>query len=249
MNEYLTFKSIESTGIAHAFYTRKGVGGWGLNDPGDLPNYTAMGSEFGISPDHMVRTVQLHTAGIRVITEEMAGEGVIRPVSAEGYDGMVTDYRGLMLCTVEADCVPVYLLDPVKKAAAMIHSGWRGTAGRISENAVRVMSETYGSAPEDIIAAIGPCICGDCYEVSADLIPPFIETFPEEDVRRFFTEKPNGKYLLDLKAAVTATLTQAGVRPEHIEDSGYCTYHNGSFYSWRRDADPDVRMLTAIWLV
>lgn len=246
--KHLTFRSIEETGIAHAIYTPMGTGGWRLNEPEDLDNYTELGGMFGITPNMMVRTKQLHTTGVRVITADMAGEGVIRDVSAEGYDGMVTNVRKLMLCTVEADCVPVYLLDPVSRAVAMVHSGWKGTAGRISENAVNLMKETFGSRPETIIAAIGPCICRDCYEVSEDLIGPFMETFPEADVRRFFRAKDNGKYMLDLKDAVQTTLIQAGIDPAHIEDSGYCTFHSGQFYSWRRDADPDVRMLTAIWL-
>jgi len=195
----------------------------------------------------MVRTKQLHSAGVRVITADNAGEGVIRPVTAEGFDAMVTDVPGLMLITVEADCVPVWLLDPVNRAVSMIHSGWKGTAGLISANAVRTMTETYGSDPSDILACIGPHICMDCYEVSDDLIPHFEEHFSCEDVRSFF--RPRGdKYLLDLNAAVRKTLTGAGILPEHIEDSGYCTFHSGKFYSWRRDKDPSVRMMTAIML-
>ena len=246
--KYFTFKNIQASGIADALYTSKDVGRWGLNDPEALPNYVSLGEAFGIVPSSMVRTKQTHTTGIRVITAENAGEGVTRPITAEGYDGMITNVPRLMLCTVEADCTPVYLLDPVNKAIAMIHSGWKGTAGKISANAINLMQENYGTKPSDILAAIGPCICGDCYEVSDDLIPHFENSFNAEEVHDFFTPKPNGKYLLDLKKAVRSTLTGCGVPVENIEDSGHCTYHDGLFWSWRHDKDRTVRMLTAIML-
>ena len=246
--ETFSFDSIEKTGIAHAICTPKGIGNWAMNDPDSLVNFTLLGDEFGISPDRMVRTDQKHTADVRVITASDAGEGVVRPVTRTECDGIMTDVPGLMLCTVEADCTPVYLLDPVNRAVAMLHSGWRGTAARITTNAIRLMEETYGTCASDIIAAIGPCICRDCYEVSGDLIPPFRESFGEETADSFFTTKENGKYLLDLNAAVRKTLELSGVLPENIEISGYCTCHSGMFYSWRGDGDPSVRMLTAIWL-
>ena len=247
--EYLTFRSIEASGIAHALYTTMGTGNWRLNEPADLKNYEELGRDLNITPEHMVRTRQLHTSGVYAVTEENAGEGVTRDVTFEGYDGLVTNIPGLMLCTVEADCVPVYLLDPVHHAIGMIHSGWKGTCGLISANAVRLMHEKYGTRPEDMIAATGPCICSSCYEVTDDLIPPFEAAFGSAEARRFFTARDNGRYLLDLKMAIRKTLTMEGIREDNIEDSGYCTYHSGKFYSWRRDADPDVRMLTAIVLV
>ncbi|MBE6018316.1 MAG: laccase domain-containing protein, partial [Lachnospiraceae bacterium] len=147
--EYFSFKNIDSTGIARAIYTPKGLGNWSIGDPGALANFTLLGKEFGISPETMVRTDQKHTADVRVITAAEAGEGVVRPVTRMECDGIMTDVPGIMLCTVEADCTPVYLLDPVRRAAAMIHSGWRGTASKITDNAIRMMEETYGTDPAD----------------------------------------------------------------------------------------------------
>ena len=246
--KFYEFGNMKATGLVKALYTPMGIGKWGLNDPNSQESYEALGREFTITPSDMIRTKQLHTAAVRVVGREHGGEGVIRPITAEGFDGLITDEPGLMLCTVEADCTPVYLLDPVHKAIAMLHSGWKGTAGRISANAISLMEETYGTKPEDVIAAIGPCICPNCYEVSDDLIPPFKANFTENQVKELFTAKPNGKYWLDLKKAVRITLNDAGVSACNIEDSGYCTYHDNLFYSWRRDKNPDVRMLTAIML-
>lgn len=245
--ELFRFANIQGSGIADAVYTPKGLGNWTMNDSGALANFTLLGEETGISPRRMVRTDQKHTATVRVITESDAGNGVIRPCEWTECDGLVTNVRRLMLCTVEADCTPVYLLDPVHRAIAMLHSGWRGTAARITTNAIDLMRETYGTDPSDIYAAIGPCICKDCYEVSEDLLGPFRENFGDA-ADQFFTAKGGGKYLLDLKLAVVRTLEEAGVKSENIEDSGYCTCHSDRFYSWRKDKDPSVRMLTAIWL-
>ena len=77
-------------------------------------------------------------------------------------DGMITNVPGICLVTFYADCVPLYFVDPVKKAIGLSHSGWRGTVGKIGKVTVEQMQKTYGSDPKDILAAIGPSICQDC---------------------------------------------------------------------------------------
>ena len=247
--DFYSFKKIDGTGLAKTLFTTNVYDGFGFNNPEHMDNYIKLGKSFGLTPSDMVRTNQTHTSIVRLITRANAGEGITCPGPESGSDGMVTNEPGLMLCTVEADCVPVYLLDPVNKAIGMVHSGWRGTAGHISANAISLMKKSFGTDPGSILAAIGPCICKDCYEVTKDLKESFLETFSPEEVSGFFTPKPNGRYWLDLKAAITATLTGAGVLPENIEDSGFCTFHDSQFHSWRRDGRKDGRMLTAICLV
>ena len=84
-------------------------------------------------------------------------------------DGMITNVPGICLVTSYADCVPLYFVDPVKKAIGLSHSGWRGTVGKIGKNTVQLMQENFGSKPEDLLAAVGPSVCMDCYEVSEHL--------------------------------------------------------------------------------
>lgn len=242
---------LEETGLVTAFFTYKTASVW--KNQGDLAiktmeNYQNLSIQLGISPEKIVRSDQTHTSRVKLITKENAGEGVTRPLSDSDYDGMITNEPGLLLATVEADCVPVYLLDPVKKAIGMVHSGWRGTAGKISVNAVKMMSEAFGSHPQDILAYTGPCICADCYEVSEDLLPPFAENYSSEQMAAFFKEKGGGKYLLNLPLAIKISLTEAGLMPENICHSGLCTLHDDRFCSYRRDHDPLQRMLTAIIL-
>lgn len=90
---------------------------------------------------------------------------------------MITNVPGLTLATFYADCVPLYFVDPVKRAIGLSHSGWRGTVGKIGKKTVERMEETYGSNPADIRAVIGPSICQDCYEVSVDVIDEFRQAF------------------------------------------------------------------------
>ena len=116
---------------------------------------------------------QTHTTNVRVITEEDRGKGILRPQDYSDVDGMITNVPGIVLVTSYADCVPLYFVDPVRKAIGLSHSGWKGTVGHIGQKTVEKMHEVYGSEPKDIVAAIGPSICQSCYEVSDDVAEAF----------------------------------------------------------------------------
>ncbi len=112
----------------------------------------------GFSPDNYFTAHQVHSADIAVVTGES-------PRRATGVDGFMTCVPGLMLGIHVADCGPVYLLDPVRRAIALLHSGKNGTAQNISGRAIRMMQEHYGSRPDDLIVQLGPCIRVPQYEV------------------------------------------------------------------------------------
>lgn len=144
------------------------------------------------SPEDMTFTNQTHTTNVAVVK---AGD---RGKRFQETDGMITDVPESVWLSFYADCVPLYFVDPVKKAIGLSHSGWRGTVGKIGKVTIELMQKTYGSDPEDIIAAIGPSICRDCYEVSGDVIQQFRESFDEAYWPELFYKKENGKYQLDL---------------------------------------------------
>ena len=246
--KYITVKSFENTGLVHTVITTNENTNWAQGNEAALENYRALAAEFGITPAQMVRTWQVHSAGVRVVTKEQGGDFILNDKTAPETDGLITNEPGLMLCTLQADCVPVFLLDPVKKVIGMIHSGWKGTNGKISANAVRLMNETFGTDPADVMAAMGPCICGADYEVSADLKEAFLKNYPAEAVESFFKPKENGKYLLYLDKAVRYTLREIGVKDENIFDPEYCTVHSGLFPSYRKSGGTNERMLTGIML-
>ena len=92
---------------------------------------------------------------------------------------LITNEPGVTLATFYADCVPLYFYDPTHKAIGLSHSGWRGTVGNIAKATVEAMQKAYHTDPADLIAAIGPSICQDCYEVSEDVIEEFRQAYPE----------------------------------------------------------------------
>lgn len=141
-------------------------------------------------------------------------------------DGMVTNVPGICLVTFYADCVPLYFVDPVKKAIGMSHSGWRGTVGKIGKVTIEKMTEVYGSNPEDLVVAIGPSICQDCYEVSEDVIEQFKANFAEGIWPELFYQKDNGKYQLNLWKANEHVFLEAGVKKENIAVTNVCTHCN-----------------------
>lgn len=143
----------------------------------------------GVAVEDVVLSKQTHTTNVRVVTAEDKGKGVMRERNYTDVDGMITNVPGICLVTSYADCVPLYFVDPVKKAIGLSHSGWRGTVGKIGKNTVQLMQENFGSKPEDLLAAVGPSVCMDCYEVSEDVIEQFKEAFEKKYWRIFSIRK------------------------------------------------------------
>ena len=233
---YIQFKNLSATGIVkHGFSTRKGGVSTGIfssmnlnfkrgDDPDAvMENYRRMAAALNMRVDDMVLSDQTHTTNVRVITEEDRGKGILRPQDYSDVDGMITNVPGIVLVTSYADCVPLYFVDPVRKAIGLSHSGWKGTVGHIGQKTVWKMHEVYGSEPKDIVAAIGPSICQSCYEVSDDVAEAFRANFTADEVADILLDKGNGKYQLDLWKANWYVLTDAGILPEHLSVTDLCT--------------------------
>ena len=233
---YIQFKNLSATGIVkHGFSTRKGGVSNGIfssmnlnfkrgDDPDAvLENYRRMAAALNMRVEDMVLSDQTHTTNVRVITEEDRGKGILRPQDYSDVDGMITNVPGIVLVTSYADCVPLYFVDPVRKAIGLSHSGWKGTVGHIGQKTVWKMHEVYGSEPKDIVAAIGPSICQSCYEVSDDVAEAFRANFTADEAADILLDKGNGKYQLDLWKANWYVLTDAGILPEHLSVTDLCT--------------------------
>ena len=233
---YIQFKNLSATGIVkHGFSTRKGGVSTGIfssmnlnfkrgDDPDAvLENYRRMAAALNMRVEDMVLSDQTHTTNVRVITEEDRGKGILRPQDYSDVDGMITNVPGIVLVTSYADCVPLYFVDPVRKAIGLSHSGWKGTVGHIGQKTVWKMHEVYGSEPKDIVAAIGPSICQSCYEVSDDVAEAFRANFTADEAADVLLDKGNGKYQLDLWKANWYVLTDAGILPEHLSVTDLCT--------------------------
>ncbi len=234
----LRFPVLEETGVVeHCFTTRLGGVSEGIYTSMNLSftrgdkeeavqeNYGRIAQCMGASKEAFVCSDQTHTTNIKKATKEDAGCGVTRPKMYQDVDGLITNVPGLVLSTFFADCVPLYFVDPVHRAIGMSHSGWRGTVGRMGRATILAMGQEYGTKPEDLICAIGPSICKDCYEVSEDVAEAFAAEFKGQE-EKILEAKGNGKYQLDLWKANEIVLLEAGVKKGHLAVTNLCTCCN-----------------------
>ena len=148
-------------------------------------------------------------------------------------DALVTQVPRLSVSVRTADCFPILLADPATHAIAAIHAGWRGTAAGVVRSTLARMQDEFGTIPKNVRAAIGPGIGACCYEVGMDV------------ARQFSIGLIGGH--LDLAAENRSQLIAAGLDPANIDVVGGCTSCNpAQFFSWRRDRDPDGRMISYI---
>lgn len=191
-----------------------------------LENYRRIAGIFGVELSDIVVSHQTHTTNVKRVTKEDGGKGVVSERDYENVDGLITNDKNLVLCTMYADCVPLYFVDVKNQAIGLSHSGWKGTAGQMGMKTLERMAEEFGTKPEEVYAAIGPSICVDCYEVSEDVIEAFSRVFTEQEMTQICYIKENGKYQLDLWKANEIILLNAGVLKEHIEVTRLCTHCN-----------------------
>lgn len=240
---YLVFPRIEELGIVeHLFSTRLGGVSKGCYSEmnlsytrGDVKeavdeNYMRISDVLGHGHklDDFVSTYQTHTTNIRVVTKEDRGKGPQRPRDYMDIDGLITNVPGIILSTFHADCPPVYFVDPVHKAIGLSHSGWKGTKGKISAKTITAMADNYGTEAKDLVCAIGPSICGPCYEIGEDVADEFAESFSKDELenKRILIPYPNNKYRLYLWNAIKQTLLECGVLEENIIVTDVCTKCN-----------------------
>ena len=198
-------------------------------------------------PCPIVQMHQVHDVKVAVVDR-----GDMTRDELDGYDAMITDLPGVVIGVRTADCIPVLLYDPVKKAAAAIHSGWRGTVSKIIGKTVIKMQSTYASQPSDILAFIGPGICVDCFQVGEEVALKFKETgFDINSLWSFRGPKTGngmeGGHHIDLKEACRQTLVESGLKNENIQINGLCTYEdNDLLYSARKEGIECGRNITYI---
>ena len=247
-------------GVAHGFSTRLGgvsEGMWAsLNlsvNRGDDPdhvreNYRRFFAAIGGSEKQLAMTNQVHGAAVRTVTTADVHTDPYEKVGYEA-DGLMTDLPGAALVVYCSDCIPILFYDPVRRCVAAVHAGWRGTAAGIVTNAVDRMVHVYGSSRSDILAAIGPGICPDCFETHED-VPNAITAAMGTGVLRHITIKENGKFAVDLKAINAMRLEQAGLEADHIAVCGVCpSCEPDKFWSHRRLGTDRGSMAAAIQLL
>ncbi len=211
--------------LVHGF----GLAGFGLEDLSKDPLLSSFRS---------VVMKQLHSARVFLLDKY--------PENRLAGDGLVTASAGLLLIIKTADCLPVFLVDPENRVVAAVHCGWRSTLQKILVSACGLMRDKSGSRPENLLAALGPCIEQKCYEVGPEVLEGF--SAAGFDTGRIFTPALNkDRFYLDLRGANRLLLAdEIGLRPENIYELGACTFCSEDLYSYRRDRQTERRLVNFI---
>lgn len=197
-----------------------------------------------ISRDSLCFAEQVHGTRVSLVSHLSQCQQAI-PES----DALISNTPGIMLIILTADCVPVLLYDPVKGAIAAIHAGWRGSVADIVGKTLAAMQAHFGTKPQEVLAAIGPCISGAVYEVGTEVSEAFYQAFG--GVAKNFLHKPlhRPRPFLDLVEANHYCLEKSGVLPHNILRSGVCSFQNEALcFSARRQGIKSGRMASGIAL-
>lgn len=218
--------------VKHAFSTRKGgvsAAPWdtlnlapGRGDAAEAvaENYRRFCAAVGVDGSRLVLSKQVHETAIRVCTAADAGKGLGQERDYTA-DGLITNVPDLPLVVFSADCGIILLYDPENRAIGAVHAGWRGCAAGILEKAVERMSQAYGTKPETLLAAVGPCIGPCCFETDGDVPEAMRAALGAEAEPYLSYQAP--KWHVDLAGLNRQWLLRAGLLPEHIDVSGLCT--------------------------
>lgn len=246
---------LEAAGIPHAFATR--LGGvsappgdtlhLGLADcspgrgedqtlaslaaPDVRENYRRLQSAIGCEHHRVVWCKQVHREAVMIADDTNANE---HPDA----DAIVTASPGLLATIRVADCVPILLAARDGRVAAAVHAGWRGVVARVLPNAIAVMTRVASVTPGELLAAVGPCISAEHFEVGPEVVEAFNNVGLASAVRPSGSEKqPGAKPHIDLTAAIVTQLEQFGVPRSRIDTTDRCTFRDrDEFFSHRRDA-------------
>lgn len=201
-----------------------------------------------VLPFKVVQGHQVHSDAIAEVSSPDTSREEL-----EGYDAFITNVPGVAVGVRTADCIPVLLFDPVHKAVAAVHAGWKGTVLKIAAKTIRRMSERYGTIPEDLKAVIGPGIGPESFQVGQEVADAFTGAgFAAERVLSDRGPREDGSMRgglhIDLWECNRITLEEAGVKSGNIFVSGIDTYAEDAFFSARREGTACGRIINAVML-
>lgn len=218
-------------GISVAPFDGLNLGLHTADNPQDVKkNRRLFFEKLSISRDRVVFPEQVHSSKVQIVS---------KPGIVEKCDGLITSQKNLFLSVQTADCFPVFLYDPNKEVIALIHSGWRGTASNICGETILMMKDRLGCNPHDILAAVGPGVQQNCYQVDEKTAAHFASAFLLPDGEKH--------YKLNVQEAIVAQLREKGVPAAQIEIDSTCTHCAVQlYYSYRRDGAKSGRMMGII---
>lgn len=216
---------------------------------GDTPekviaNRKSFLQSFHLKLENLITAQQIHGTRIQVVGRGEVGAGALSERTAlSKTDALITAERGIVLGIFTADCLPIFIYDPITPAVAIVHAGWRGTIAGISRLVMDKMIQTFKSDPVHFRVAIGPSICSSCFEVSSEVAELFGKENPESVIQ---TESG---FRIDLAGFNFHLFELAGVKAENIEAANLCTgCLNKDFFSYRIEKGTQGRMMGIIAL-
>lgn len=228
--------------VQHLYTTRQWALGSPLADPGQAWDQVARAA--GVESRHLARVRQVH--GSAVLRAEAGTASSLAQLKA---DIIVTGDPSVAIAIQTADCVPLLIADSRNGVVAAAHAGWRGLAARVPSVAVAALRREFESDPADLVAAAGPSISSERYEVGSDVRHRFVEAgFDGGQIDRWFRDgnRP-AHWQFDGWAATRDQLIDAGMQPDRIHMARLCTAANPDhFCSYRRDGAPAGRMAAVI---
>lgn len=241
---------LASHGFAHAFSTRHGgvspdpfgtmnLGNSGAPGEADTEanidaNAGRLMEAIGAAASRMVRVRQVHGREVHACTP--AGHAA----AATAADAVVSNLPSQAACVRTADCVPVLVACTATGAVAAIHAGWRGIVAGVVPHAVAALRQRYGADPTAMVAAIGPCIGREVYEVGPEVAAEFARAVGDEHVLPPGPSRPREH--IDCFGAVRAQLVASGIPARALEGAELCTFRSPDFFSFRRDGARSGRM-------
>ena len=236
-------------------------------------SYEKIANALGIDANSIIKPHQTHTDRVEIVknhtklseadsnkldmqskNENLKMSKSVLELGLDNVDGLLTNQKGIALCTTSADCISLLFYDPVKKIIGSVHSGWKGTLQGISKKAVEKMLQEYQSNPKDIICCICPSIRKCCFEVDEDVKELFWQKYKKlpnikEIIQKEKKIEEKQKYHIDTVKINQELLKKEGLKPENIIDSNICTMcHPEYFHSYRVDKENSGRNAAIISL-
>jgi polyphenol oxidase len=245
--EFYTCDKITNLGFASHFFSTK-IGGVseGFYESLNLGIYTDDLSEnIDDNFNRIFKASNMETEKITYLLQKHGSEfhsvdsGNYRETCGKDGDAIITNTSGIAIGVFTADCVPIILVDSVKKVVAVVHAGWKGTYLNIVKKVFEYMKKSMGCSESNVIAVLGPSIGPCCFEVGSDVADKFT-----------FVNKDNDSYYVDLWKENAKQIEDCGVRKDNIIGSGLCTMcEKDKFFSYRRDNGKTGRLGTFIQII
>jgi polyphenol oxidase len=204
-----------------------------------LENREIFLGQLGIDYRDLITAKQVHGKNVEPVTIKDKRRGALNYESSlPDTDGFITQDPGVPIAILTADCLSVFIYDPIHRAIAILHAGWRSTEQNIAQAGVLGMQNKFGSLPKDLLVGFGPSIRSCCFEVEKG----FKSNFP------FGLAQRAEKLYMDISLINRQQLVDSGVRQENIFDPGYCTFSDDDFFSFRKEGKLAGRMVSVIML-